>query len=96
MTELLESGGGIAIAAGLVLLVGFAAYLVFGPQALGLPAMVGVFALWGLTSLVSDAGLGAIGVVVVVAGVLAVLLIIGMAMSFGNGPPSREDSDDLP
>lgn len=96
MTELLETGGGLAVAAVLVVLVGLAAYWVFGPQALGLPAMVGVFALWGLTSLVSDAGLGAIGVLVVVGGVIAVLLVIGMAMSFGNGPPSREDSDDLP
>jgi hypothetical protein len=94
VTAPLESTGGVAIAVVGVLLLAFVAYWTFGPQALGLPAMVGVLALWGLTSLVSNAGLGALGVVVVIGGLIALMLIIGMAMRFGADPSTRKDIDD--
>jgi len=93
VTELLESTGGFVGIVVVVVLIGFVAYWVFGPQAVGLPAIIGLFALWGLISLVSNAGLGAVGVVVVVGGVIAVLLIIGMAMRFGDHPPTRTDAE---
>jgi len=90
---LLESTGGFVGVAVAVVLIGFVAYWAFGPQAVGLPAIIGLLALWGLISLVSDAGLGGVGIVVVVGGVIAVLLIIGMAMRFGDHPPARSDAD---
>jgi hypothetical protein len=93
VTEVLESTGGLALIVAMVVGAGFIAYWVFGPQAVGLPAIIGLFALWGLISLVSDAGLGAIGVVVVIGGVIAVLLIIGMAMRFGDRPPRWADDE---
>jgi hypothetical protein len=94
VTELLESAGGVAVVALVVVLIGLCAYWAFGPQAVGLPALIGAFALWGLISLVSNAGLGAVGILVVVAGVVAVLLIIGMAMRLGADPSTRSDADD--
>lgn len=90
---MLESTGGLALIVALVLGAGFIAYWAFGPQAVGLPAIIGLLTLWGLISLVSNAGLGAIGVVVVIGGVIAVLLIIGMAMRFGDRPPRRADDE---
>jgi hypothetical protein len=93
VTELLESTGGIAVVLAVVVLIGFVAYRTFGPQAVGLPAIVGAFALWGLMSAVSNAGLGPIGIVVVAGGVIAVLLIIGMAMRLGDDPSTRSDSN---
>jgi hypothetical protein len=96
VTELLESTGGFLGIVFVVVLVGFLAYWAFGPQAVGLPAIIGLFALWGLISLVSNAGLGPAGVVVVIGGVVAVLLIIGMAMRFGDHPPARSDDERTP
>jgi hypothetical protein len=93
VTELLESAGGVAGVVALVVLVGFVAYWVFGPQAIGLPAIIGVLAVWGLVSLVSNAGLGPAGILVVVVGVVAVLFVIGMAMRLGADPPTRSDAD---
>jgi len=93
VSELLEATGGVAGVVGVVVLIGFAAYWAFGPQAIGLPAIIGLLTVWGLVSLVSDAGLGPVGILVVVAGVIAVLLIIGMAMRFGADPSTRVDGD---
>jgi hypothetical protein len=93
VTELLESGGGVAVVVALVVLVGFVAYWVFGPQAIGLPAIIGVLAVWGLVSLVSNAGLGPVGIVVVVVGVVVVMFVIGMAMRLGADPYTHSDAD---
>ena len=76
-----------------VVVIGIAAYWAFGPQAIGLPAFIGLFTVWGLGSLVSNAGLGPVGIVVVAGGVLVVLLIIGMAMRFGADPSTRVDTE---
>jgi hypothetical protein len=93
MTELVATGGGIVVLLAVVVLIGFVAYWAFGPQAIGLPALIGLFTAWGLLSLVSNAGLGPVGIVVIVGGVLAVLLIIGMAMRFGADPSTRVDQE---
>jgi hypothetical protein len=93
MTELLDTAGGIALLLAVVVVIGFAAYLAFGPQAIGLPALIGVLTTWGLASVVSNAGLGPVGIVVIVGGVVVVLLIIGMAMRFGADPSTRVDPD---
>jgi len=93
MAELLDTGGGIVLVFAVVVLIGFVAYWVFGPQALGLPTFIGLFTLWGLVSLVSNAGMGPVGIVVIVGGVLAVLLIIGMAMRFGADPSTRVEQE---
>jgi hypothetical protein len=93
VTELLDTAGGIVAVLALVVLIGFVAYWVFGPQAIGLPALIGLFTTWGLISLVSNAGLGPVGIVVIVGGVVVVLLIIGMAMRFGADPSTRVEPD---
>jgi hypothetical protein len=89
MSELLEAAGSLAAIAALVLLIGIAAYWAFGPVAVGLPSIVGVLAVFGLVSLASDLGLGAGAALLVLAGVLALLLVIGMAMRLGADPPRR-------
>lgn len=93
MSEFAESSGGLLGLVAVVAVIGVAAYWAFGPQAVGLPAMIGAFALWGLISLVSDTGLGGVGILVIVGGVIAVLLIIGMAMRLGDNPPTRSEKD---
>jgi hypothetical protein len=93
VTELLESAGDVAVVVAFVVLVGFVAYWLFGPQAIGLPAIIGALTLWGLVSLVSNAGLGPAGILVVVVGVVAVLFVIGMAMRLGADSPTRSDAD---
>jgi hypothetical protein len=93
VSELVETTGGVALVVAGVVLLGFAAYWAFGPQAIGLPAIIGLLTVWGLGALASNAGLGAAGALVIGAGVLVVLLIIGMAMRFGADPSTRVDSD---
>jgi hypothetical protein len=93
VAELAETVGNFAAVGVVVVLVGFVAYWAFGPQAIGLPALIGLLTLWGATSLVSNAGLGPVGVVLIIAGVLVVLLIIGMAMRLGADVPTRPDAD---
>ena len=93
MNEVVESLGGIAVLGVVVVLIGFIAYWIFGPQAVGLPSIIGLFALWGLISFVSDIGLGPVGIVVVVGGLIALVLVIGMAMRLGDGPPTRSDAN---
>jgi hypothetical protein len=85
--------GGLAVLAVVVVLVGFVAYWIFGPKAVGLPSIIGLFALWGLISFVSDIGLGPVGIVVVVGGLIALVLVIGMAMRLGDGTPTRSDAN---
>ena len=64
-------------------------YFLFGPQALGLPALIAVFAVAALWRPMGE--LGPIGIVALIVGVGAIVLIIGMAMSFGQrvGPPRK-------
>jgi hypothetical protein len=86
--ELLEAVGGVAIIVVLIAVLLWALYFAFGPQALGLPAMLGAFALVAGWKISGNSGVG--GLVAVVLGVAAILLIIGMAMSFGGRPPQAE------
>jgi len=86
--ELLEAVGGVAIIVVLIAVLLWALYFAFGPQALGLPAMLGAFVLVAGWKIADNSGVG--GLAAVVLGVVAVLLIIGMAMSFGGRPPQAE------
>lgn len=93
MAELAETVGNFAAVGVVVVLIGFVAYWAVGPQAIGLPALIGLLTLWGATSVVSNAGLGPVGVVLIFGRVLVVLLIIGMAMRLGADAPTRPDGD---
>jgi hypothetical protein len=86
--ELLEAVGGVAIIVVLIAVLLWALYFAFGPQALGLPAMLGALALVAGWKISGNSGVG--GLAAVVLGVVAILLIIGMAMSFGGRPPQAE------
>ena len=88
MGELLEAVGGVAIVVVLIAVLLWALYFAFGPQALGLPAMLGAFVLVAGWKISDNSGVG--GLAAVVLGVVAILLIIGMAMSFGGRPPQAE------
>lgn len=88
MVELLEAVGDIAIYVVSIAVLLWALYFAFGPQALGLPAMLGAFAVVAGVQIAGNSGLG--GLIAVTFGLVAVLLIIGMAMSFGGRPPHAE------
>jgi hypothetical protein len=87
MSKLLEVLLTLALVAALL----WALYFAFGPQALGVPAMVGVLVVWAGVSIFSNAGIA--GFVFVLLGLLVLVLVIGMAMRLGNdrrggpGPP---------
>jgi hypothetical protein len=92
--ELLDVAGSLALGGAVVAAVGYLAYLAFGPQALGLPAMMSLFVIWGVISAASNAGVsGAVGILEVIGGVVALLLVIGMAMRLGADPSTRSDAD---
>lgn len=88
VVELLEAVGGVAIYLVLIALLLWALYFAFGSQVLGLPAMLGVFVVVAGVKIAGNSGPG--GLVAVVLGLVAILLIIGMAMSFGGRPPQAE------
>jgi hypothetical protein len=83
VTELLQAAGGVAIYVVLIALLAWSLYFAFGPQALGLPAMLGVFVVIAGVRIVGNSGL--VGLVAVVLGLVAVVLIIGAAMTLGSG-----------
>jgi len=60
---------------------------VVGPQALGLPAIIAVFAAIALASTLTN--VGAIGLLTIVVGVIVLLLVIGIAISVGDERPRR-------
>lgn len=88
MSELLESLGNVAIYIVLIGALLWALHFAFGSQVLGLPAMLGVFVLIAGVKIFSNSGIG--GLVAVVFGLVAIVLIIGMAMSLGGRPPQAE------
>jgi hypothetical protein len=88
VVELLEAVGNVAIVVGLVALLLWALYFAFGPQVLGLPAMLGVVVAVAGVRIAGNSGLGAL--VAVILGLVAILLIVGMAMSLGGRPPQAE------
>ncbi|HEX3909800.1 MAG TPA: hypothetical protein VHW67_03735 [Solirubrobacteraceae bacterium] len=87
MTELLEAVGGVAIYVVLFGLLAWALYFAFGPQVLGLPAMIGVFAVIAGVKVLGNVGI--VGLVFVVLALAAVVVVIGMAMTLGGRPPTR-------
>jgi hypothetical protein len=93
VSELLESTGGIVGALGGVILLGVFANWAFGPQAVGLPAIIGLFTLFGLISFASDLGLGALGILVIIGGLIAFMLVIGMAMKLGGASSTSTDTE---
>lgn len=86
--ELLEAIGGVAIYVVLIAVLLWALYFAFGAQVLGLPAMLGAFVVVAGVKIVGNSGLG--GLVAVIFGLVAIVLIIGMAMSLGGRPPQVE------
>jgi uncharacterized membrane protein HdeD (DUF308 family) len=82
VTELLDSVGSIAIYVALIAVLAWALYFAFGPQALGLPAMIGVLAIFAGASVVGNVGLA--GIVVIALALAAVVVVFGMAMNVGE------------
>jgi len=67
-----------------------ALYFVFGSQALGLPAMIGVLVVLAVAEALSSAG--PLTLLAMVVGLAALFMVIGMAMSLGAGrPPQAHD-----
>lgn len=94
MVELIEAVGGVAIYVVLFGLLLWALHFAFGPQALGLPVIVGVLVIAAGVRVFSNAGVS--GFAFVVLGLLVLALVIGMAMRLGAdargprepGPPT--------
>lgn len=87
----------IAVLAVLIVALGWAAYRAIGPQALGLPVIIGVLVVAAGASIFSNAGI--VGLLAIVVGLAAVVVVIGMAMNVGstrsqevrpNTPPKRD------
>jgi hypothetical protein len=85
--ELLDAVGGVGVYVVLFGLLAWALYYAFGPQVLGLPTMLGVLVLIAGVRIFSNVGLA--GLAAVVVGIIALVLIIGMAMTLGGQPPAR-------
>lgn len=82
MSELLEAVAGVGVYVVLFGLLLWALYFAFGPQVLGLPAMVGVLVIVAGVRVFSNAGLS--GVAFVVLGLFVLAMVIGMAMRLGT------------
>jgi hypothetical protein len=81
VSEFVESAGGILVVLLLAVLVLWILYIVFGPQALGVPALIGVLVVIGVGSVVPTLGL--FTVVAMIGGLLVLFIVVGMAMSLG-------------
>jgi hypothetical protein len=82
VSELLDAAVGVGVYVVLFGLLLWALYFAFGPQALGLPAMLGVLVIVAGIRVFSNAGLS--GLVFVVIGLFVLLMIIGIAMRPGT------------
>jgi hypothetical protein len=92
--ELLEAVGGVAIYVGLAALLLWALYFAFGPQVLGLPAMLCVLVVIAGIKILGNSGVG--GLIAVVLGLVVVVLVIGMAMTLGAGRPPQQRNERPP
>jgi hypothetical protein len=91
MTELLEAVASIAAYVLIIGLLGCALYYVFGPQVLGLPAIVGLLVVVAGVRVFSNTGLAGLGAVVV--GLLILVMVIGMAMTLGTERSSHHQDE---
>jgi hypothetical protein len=94
VVELLEVIAGIAVYVALIALLAWSLYFAFGPQVLGVPAMIGVLVLVAGVKIVGNVGLA--GLAVVVLALAAVVVVIGMAMTVGSGPLSQRHHERPP
>jgi hypothetical protein len=78
----------------LLIALAWALYHVVGPQIFGLPVLIGVLVVAAGASIFSNAGL--VGVLAVAVGLLAVVAIIGVALTVGGGRPDRTQDDRRP
>jgi hypothetical protein len=92
--ELIEAVGNVAIYVVLFGLLLFALYFAFGPQVLGVPAMVGVLVVIAGISIFSNAGVS--GLLFVVLGLLVLAIVIGMAMRLGADSRGPRKPDPPP
>jgi hypothetical protein len=86
VTEFLEAVLNIGAVVGLVVLVMWVASLFVGPKAFGLPVMIAVFVAVAIPVVISNSGFG-VGVVAIGGGVLAVIVVFGLAMTGGPEKP---------
>lgn len=84
----------IVLLAVLLAVLIWAAYHVIGPQVLGLPVMIGVLVVFAGRSIFSN--VGAAGLLAIVVGLAAVVVVIGMAMNVGNARSERSRPDEPP
>jgi len=76
-------------------LLAWALYYAFGPQTVGLPAMLAVLVIVaGVKTVIPNVGLA--GLAAVVVGLAAVVVVIGMAMTVGGGRVERSDNERPP
>jgi len=94
VSELLEVLAAIGAYAVLIGLLIWALYFAFGPQALGLPAMVGVLVIVAGIQVFSNAGLS--GVAFVVLGLFVLAMVIGMAMRLGPDEHGASKDSETP
>jgi hypothetical protein len=92
--DLLEAIGNVAIIAGLIGALLWSLHFAFGPQAFGLPAMLCVVAVVAGLRIFSNSSIG--GVIAVVLGLVAAVLVIGMAMTLGGGRPPQQQHERPP
>jgi peptidoglycan/LPS O-acetylase OafA/YrhL len=83
MGDVLAIGALVVLAGALA----WALYQVFGPQIFGLPVLIGVLVVAAGASIFSNAGL--VGVLAVVVGLAALVMVIGMAMNVGAKKSDR-------
>jgi hypothetical protein len=91
---MLEALGNVAIIVGLIAALLWALHFAFGPQVLGLPAMLGVFVVIAGIKILGNSGIG--GLIAIVLGLVAVVLVIGMAMTLGAGRPPQQQNERPP
>ena len=94
MSELLAGAGGIGIYILVAAFLLWLAYYLFGPQALGVPAFIGVLVIFALWQALPS--LGVLTIAAFVAGVLVLFIVIGMAMSLGAEKPPKAHDEKPP
>jgi hypothetical protein len=93
VSELAEAVGGVGVYVVLFGVLLWSLYFAFGPQVLGLPAMIGVLVIVAGIRIFSNAGLS--GLAFVVLGLFVLVMVIGMAMRLvTDGPKERESPPD--